>query len=153
MDDNRSTDGMRMRRRVLGDEHVDRAIAGTTPFSAPFQQHITEVAWGSVWTRDQLDHRTRSCLTLALLAALGHEEELAMHVRTAIRLGLTAEEIGEVLLHTSVYAGIPAANSAMRVAQHTLADLGVEEALPQPMHDTDTGPRPPAAPSDNEVTP
>jgi 4-carboxymuconolactone decarboxylase len=112
--------GMTVRREVLGDEHVDRAVAGTTPFTAPFQQFITRTAWGEVWTRPGLDRRTRSAITLALLAALGHEHELGMHVKAAIRNGLTEEEIAEVLLHTAVYAGVPAANRAFAVAQETL---------------------------------
>lgn len=112
--------GMTTRREVLGDEHVDRAVAGTTPFTAPFQQFITRTAWGEVWTRPGLDRRTRSAITLALLAALGHEHELGMHVKAAIRNGLTEEEIAEVLLHTAVYAGVPAANRAFAVAQETL---------------------------------
>jgi 4-carboxymuconolactone decarboxylase len=116
--------GMRVRREVLGDEHVDRAIDATTPFTAPFQEFITRGAWGSVWTRDGLDRRTRSCITLALLTALGHHEELAMHVRAALRNGLTADEIGEVLLHTAVYAGVPASTSAYKIAQQVLRDKG-----------------------------
>ena len=122
--------GMRVRRQVLGDAHVDRAQARTSPMTAPFQEFITRGAWGQVWTRPQLDRRTRSCLTLALLAALGHERELAMHVRAALRNGLDATEIAEVLLHTAVYAGVPAANAALAVAQETLAELGVPEAQP-----------------------
>ena len=122
--------GMAVRREVLGDAHVDRAQAGTSPMTAPFQDFITRTAWGGVWTRPQLDRRTRSCLTLALLAAGGHERELAMHVRAALRNGLDATEIAEVLLHTAVYAGVPAANAAMAVAQETLAELGVAEAQP-----------------------
>jgi 4-carboxymuconolactone decarboxylase len=114
---------MKVRREVLGDEHVDRAIAGTTEFTRPFQELLTEAAWGSVWTRDGLDRRTRSCVTLAVLTALRAYDELGMHVRAAIRNGLTADEIREVLLHTSVYAGVPAANSAFAVAQRTLAAL------------------------------
>ncbi|GAA1954921.1 4-carboxymuconolactone decarboxylase [Amycolatopsis minnesotensis] len=120
-------DGMRVRREVLGDEHVDAAMAKTTEFTAPFQDYITTAAWGSVWTRDGLDRRTRSCLTLALLTALHCHDELAMHVRAAIHNGLTPAEIGEVLLHTGVYAGVPAANKAFAVAQHTLAELGEDE--------------------------
>ncbi|MGW0521947.1 4-carboxymuconolactone decarboxylase [Crossiella sp. NPDC003009] len=123
MTDHRHTEGMRVRREVLGDAHVDRAVAGTTEFTAPFQDYITESAWGSVWTRDGLDRRTRSCLTLALLTALGHHEELALHVRAAVRNGLTAAEIGEVLLHTGVYAGVPAANAAYAVAQRVLREI------------------------------
>ncbi len=100
--------GMKVRRAVLGDAHVDRAIAATTEFTAPFQDFITRFAWGSVWTRDGLDRRTRSCITLAVLAALGRSEEIAMHVRGARANGLTPAEISEVLLHTAVYAGTPA---------------------------------------------
>ena len=112
-----------MRREVLGDEHVDRAQARTTDFTADFQDFITRCAWGEVWTRPGLDRRTRSAITLALLTALRAEEELAMHIRAAIRNGLTPDEIGEVLLHTAVYAGVPAANTAFQVAQRTLAEL------------------------------
>ena len=114
--------GMKARREVLGDEHVDRALAGATEFSTPFQDFITRYAWGAVWTREGLDRRTRSCITLALLAALGHEQELALHVRAARRNGLSDEEISEVLLHTAVYAGVPAANAAYAVAQRVLAE-------------------------------
>jgi 4-carboxymuconolactone decarboxylase len=117
--------GMEVRRAVLGDAHMDRATANATPFTQPFQDLITRYAWGGVWTRDGLDRRTRSCITLALLAALSHQEELALHVRAALRNGLTAEEIGEVLLHTAVYAGVPAANTAYRIAQDVLRDEGV----------------------------
>ncbi|WP_216215968.1 4-carboxymuconolactone decarboxylase [Amycolatopsis aidingensis] len=116
--------GMNVRREVLGDEHVDRALAGTTEFTAPFQEYITQAAWGSVWTRPGLDRRTRSCITLALLTALRCEDELAMHVRAAVQNGLSPEEIAEVLLHTAVYAGVPAANSAFGVANRTLGELG-----------------------------
>lgn len=112
--------GMEVRRAVLGDGHVDRAVANTTPLTAPFQDLITRYAWGSVWTRDGLDRRTRSAITLALLTALGHERELAMHVAAARRNGLTAEEIAEVLLHTAVYAGVPATNAALAIAQRVL---------------------------------
>ena len=114
--------GMKARREVLGDEHVDRALAGATEFSAAFQDFITRYAWGAVWTRAGLDRRTRSCITLAVLAALGHEQELALHVRAARRNGLSEEEISEVLLHTAVYAGVPAANAAYAVAQRVLAE-------------------------------
>jgi 4-carboxymuconolactone decarboxylase len=114
--------GMAVRREVLGDEHVDRARAATTPFTADFQDFITRYAWGSVWAREGLDRRTRSCLTLALLAALGREGELEMHTRAALRVGLSPEEIREVLLHTAVYAGLPAANSAFAVAQRVLEE-------------------------------
>jgi 4-carboxymuconolactone decarboxylase len=120
----RHADGMRVRREVLGDEHVDRAIEKTTPFTAPFQEYITRAAWGDVWTRPGLDRRTRSAITLAALTALHSEGEIAMHVRAALRNGLTADEIGEVLLHTAVYAGVPAANSAFAIAQRTLSEAG-----------------------------
>jgi len=120
--------GFTVRRQVLGDEHVDRSMANATPFSAPWQEFVTTVAWGQVWSRDGLDRRTRSLLTLALLTALHCENELAMHVRAAIRNGVTPAEITEVLLHTAVYAGVPAANSAFAVAQRTLTELGVPTA-------------------------
>ena len=123
--------GMTVRRQVLGDEHVDHAVDGTTAFSAPFQDLITRYAWGEVWARPGLDRRTRSAMTLALLTALHCENELAMHVRAALRNGLTAEEIGEVLLHTAVYAGVPAANAAFAIAQRTLAEAGVALAAPE----------------------
>ena len=109
--------GMEVRRAVLGDEHVDRATANATEFTAPWQEFITKHAWGAVWTRDGLDRRTRSAITLTALTALGREHEIAMHVRAALRNGLTREEIAEVLIHTSVYAGVPAANAAFAVAQ------------------------------------
>jgi 4-carboxymuconolactone decarboxylase len=120
MSDDRYEEGMRVRREVLGDEHVDRAIENTTEFTEPFQDFITRFAWGSVWTRDGLDRRTRSAITLAVLAALGCENELAMHVRAARTNGLSPEEIREVLLHTAVYAGVPAANAAFVIAQRVL---------------------------------
>ena len=121
--------GMQVRRSVLGDAHVDRATARTTDLTRPFQDFITRTAWGEVWSRPGLDRRTRSMLTLALLAALGHERELGLHVRAAVTNGLTVDEIGEVLLHTAVYAGVPASNTALAVAQQVLTDLGL---LPHP---------------------
>lgn len=128
MSDNLHEAGMKVRREVLGDAHVDRAVAGTTEFSAPFQEFITNMAWGSVWTREEeLGRRERSMITLAVLTALRAEDELAMHVRAALRNGLTAEEIREVLLHTAVYAGVPQANTAIAVAQRVLRDEGVIE--------------------------
>ena len=114
--------GMTVRREVLGDAHVDRAVEATTAFTAPFQDLITRYAWGSVWARDGLDRRTRSCITLAVLTALGCENEIALHVRAARTNGLTPEEISEVLLHTAVYAGVPAANAAYAIAQRVLAE-------------------------------
>ena len=111
---------MRVRREVLGDEHVDRALASSTDLTAAFQDFITRYAWGAVWAREGLDRRTRSAITLAALTALGHEPELELHIRAAIRNGLSEAEIAEVLLHTAVYAGVPAANAAFRVAQRVL---------------------------------
>lgn len=123
MDDQRRRDlGMTTRRAVLGDAHVDRATAATTGFTADFQDLITRYAWGEIWSRPGLDRRTRSCITLAMLAALSHDEELAMHVRAALGNGLSADDIKEVLLQVAVYAGVPAANRAFRVAQRALDD-------------------------------
>jgi 4-carboxymuconolactone decarboxylase len=121
MSDPASERGMRIRREVLGDEHVDGAVARTTPFTAAFQDFITRTAWGDVWARPGLDRRTRSCITLAVLTALRAEGEIAMHVRAAIRNGVSEDEIAEILLHTAVYAGVPAANAAFQVAQEALA--------------------------------
>ena len=112
--------GMEVRRAVLGDEHVDRAIARTTDFTADFQDLITRYAWGEIWTRPGLDRKTRSCITLTALVAGGHVHELAMHIRAALRNGLTPDEIKEVLLQTAVYCGVPAANWAFAVAQEVL---------------------------------
>jgi 3-oxoadipate enol-lactonase/4-carboxymuconolactone decarboxylase len=120
----RQEQGMQVRREVLGDEHVDRAVERTTPFTADFQDLITRYAWGEIWARPGLDRRTRSCITLATLVALGREEELAMHVRAALRLGLTPDEIKEVLLHSAIYCGVPAANGAFAVAQRVLDEVG-----------------------------
>src|SRR5438067_1064648 len=114
--------GMKVRREVLGDEYVDRAAANATELTAPFQEFITRYAWGSVWAREGLDRRTRSAITLAVLTALGREHELAMHVRAARTNGLSLEEIGEVLLQTAVYAGVPAANAAFAIAQRELGN-------------------------------
>jgi 3-oxoadipate enol-lactonase/4-carboxymuconolactone decarboxylase len=121
-DDERREQGMSARREVLGDEHVDRAIAGTTPFTADFQDLITRYAWGEIWSRPGLDRRTRSAITLTALTALGHDHELAMHVRAARRNGLTQKEIKEVLLHAAIYCGVPAANRAFSIAQDVLAE-------------------------------
>ena len=114
--------GMAVRRQVLGDAHVDGATARMDGFTEDFQRLITRYAWGEIWTRDGLDRRTRSCITLAMLATLGHHEELAMHVRAALRNGLTPDEIREVLLQVAIYAGVPAANAAFAVAQRTLGE-------------------------------
>jgi len=122
MSDDAYERGMRIRREVLGDEHVDRAIEGTTEHTAAFQDLITRYAWGEIWARPGLDRRTRSAITLTALVALGRFDELAMHVRAARRNGLTPDEIAEVLLQTAVYCGVPAANSAFHVFQRVLAD-------------------------------
>jgi 4-carboxymuconolactone decarboxylase len=117
MSNERYEGGMEVRRAVLGDAHVDRAIANTTDFTAPFQEFITNYAWGSIWAREGLDRKTRSAITLAVLTALGRENEIAMHVRGALTNGMSREEIGEVLLHTAVYAGVPVSNAAFAIAQ------------------------------------
>ena len=114
--------GLAVRRAVLGDEYVDRALARQDDFTAPFQDFITRYAWGDVWGRHGLDRRTRSCVTVALLAGLGHPAELAVHLRGALRNGVTVEELREVLLQTAVYAGVPAANTAFAVAQDVLGE-------------------------------
>lgn len=114
--------GIEIRRAVLGDEYVDAALAGQDEFTAPFQDFITRSAWGDVWARPGLDRRTRSCITVALLAALGHERELGIHLRGALRNGVTTDELREVLLQTAIYAGVPAANRAFAVAQEILAE-------------------------------
>jgi 4-carboxymuconolactone decarboxylase len=114
--------GMKVRREVLGDEHVDAAISRTTSFTADFQDLITRYAWGEIWSRQGLDRRTRSCITLMALLALGRLEELELHVRAARRNGLSEDEIKEVILHGAIYCGVPAANSAFAVAQRVLAE-------------------------------
>jgi 4-carboxymuconolactone decarboxylase len=119
--------GMKVRREVLGDEHVDRATARATEFSAPLQEYITRHAWGAVWTRDGLDRRTRSAVTLAVLTALGRQDEIGMHVEGALRNGLSPAEIAEVLLHTAVYAGVPAARSAFAVAEQAIDRASASE--------------------------
>ena len=118
----RHSAAMKVRREVLGDAHVDRAVARTTDFTADFQDLITRYAWGEIWTRPGLDRKTRSCITLTALVAQGQLEELAMHVRAALRNGLTPDEIKEVLLQTAIYCGVPAANAAFAVAQRVLAE-------------------------------
>lgn len=117
--------GMRVRREVLGDAHVDRAAAATTDFTRDFQELITAYAWGEIWTRSGLDRRSRSMITLTALIARGHHEELAMHVRAALRNGLTVEEIKEVLLQSAIYCGVPDANTAFRIASEVLAEEGL----------------------------
>jgi 4-carboxymuconolactone decarboxylase len=115
-------EGLRVRREVLGDAHVDRAVTQTDPFTSDFQDLITRYAWGSVWTRPGLDRRTRSVAVLTALIARGHWDELAMHVRAAVRNGLTPEEIAEVILQSAIYCGVPAANHAFAVARAALAE-------------------------------
>jgi 4-carboxymuconolactone decarboxylase len=121
-DEERKAAGMRVRREVLGDAHVDRAVANTTEFTADFQDFITRYAWGELWARPGLSRPQRSMVTMALLAGLGRHEELAMHVRAALRNGVTAAEIREVLLHVAVYAGVPAANHAFVIADKTIKE-------------------------------
>jgi 3-oxoadipate enol-lactonase/4-carboxymuconolactone decarboxylase len=119
-------DGMAVRRAVLGDTHVDRAVAATTEFTAEFQELITRYAWGTIWTRPGLDRRSRSLITLTALVARGHHEELAMHVRAARRNGLTNDEIKELLLQTAIYCGVPDANTAFRIASRVLTEYDAE---------------------------
>ena len=118
---------MTVRPELLGDDHVDRAVAGTSTFTADFQDLITRYAWGEVWSRPGLDRRTRSCITLTALVALGREDELEMHVRAALGNGLTPDEIGELLIQRAVYCGVPAANGAFAIAQRVI-DAGEGEA-------------------------
>ncbi|NRG16679.1 4-carboxymuconolactone decarboxylase [Rhizobiales bacterium] len=117
MSETRFETGMRTRRSVLGDAHVDRAEARKTPFDEPFQTLITEGAWGTVWASEALTKRERSLITIALLAALGHDEEVAMHCRATANTGATPEDVREALMHVAVYAGVPAANRALRIAK------------------------------------
>jgi 4-carboxymuconolactone decarboxylase len=126
----RSERGMKVRREVLGDEHVDRSVSATTPFTEPFQDLITRYAWGEIWSRPGLSRPERSLVTLAVLAALQHEQELAMHVKAALRNGLTPGQIQEVLLQVAVYAGVPVANRAFPIAQRALAEAA--EAAEEP---------------------
>jgi 4-carboxymuconolactone decarboxylase len=122
MDESRYDIGMRVRREVLGDAHVDRAKARQTSLDADFQRLITEMAWGTLWARPDLDRRTRSMITIGILAALGRADELALHIRATENTGVTPNEIAETLLHVAIYAGVPAANTAFAVAK---AELGV----------------------------
>jgi len=125
MDDTeRSVQGMTVRREVLGDAHVDRAVAATTPFTADFQSFITRYAWGDIWSRPGLSRAERSMVTLTALAVLRQDDELAMHLRAALRNGLSPDQIKEVLLQVAVYAGVPAANRAFAVAARVLAEAG-----------------------------
>jgi 4-carboxymuconolactone decarboxylase len=123
----RHAQGMATRRSVLGDAHVDRAEAAKTDFDAPFQELITEAAWGHVWSRPDWSKRDRSIVTIALLAALGQDEEVAMHVRATANTGATPEDIREALLHVAIYAGVPAANHAFKIVKKTYAEMGEEK--------------------------
>ena len=123
MDDKKFEQGMKVRREILGGSHVDRAEADKTPFDTDFQRFITETAWGSVWTRPGLDRRTRHLVTLAMLAALNREHELAIHIRASQNTGVTQEELKEVFMQVAIYAGVPAANTAFSVAKSVYAEL------------------------------
>ncbi len=130
-DQQRRAQGFGVRRRVLGDGYVDEALARTSAVTADFQDYLTRTAWGEIWSRPGLESKTRSLLTIALLTALGHDHELALHIRAAVQHnGVTPEEVAEVILHSSVYAGVPAANRAMSVAQKVLGELGYPQAAP-----------------------
>ena len=121
--------GMAIRRRVLGDAHVDRANAAKTPFDAPFQQLITDAAWGHVWARETIPLRERSMLTIALLAGLGNDHELAMHIRATERTGASRDDVMEALLHVAIYAGVPRANQAIKIAKETFAEMDRDAGL------------------------
>ncbi|MGB3502781.1 MAG: 4-carboxymuconolactone decarboxylase [Mesorhizobium sp.] len=120
--------GMATRRSVLGDAHVDRAEAAKSDFDAPFQEMITEAAWGHLWSREGLTKRERSIVTIALLAALGHDDEVAMHVRATANTGATREDVREALLHVAIYAGVPAANHAIRIAKRTFEEMDAKSS-------------------------
>ena len=120
MSEDQRQDGMQVRRQVLGDAHVDRAQGRRSPLTEEFQDLLTRYAWGEIWTRPGLDRRTRSCITIAMLVALGHGEELKLHLRGALNNGLTVDEIKEVLLQSAIYAGVPSANTAFRIAAEVL---------------------------------
>lgn len=136
MTDDLDRRGEAVRRRVLGDAHVDRAKANRTDFDRPFQDLITRSAWGSVWDRPDFTLRERSVITIALLAALGHYEELAMHVRATRNTGASEADIREALLHVAIYAGVPAANTAIRIARETLAEMAAAETATAPERET-----------------
>jgi 4-carboxymuconolactone decarboxylase len=131
-DESRFERGMRVRREVLGDEYVERTQAHQTDFDAVFQRFITEVAWGTLWARPTLDRRTRSLLTIAILAALGRHEELTLHLRASRTIGVVPEEIAEALMHVAVYAGVPAANSAFALAKRVLEPARADSGAVQP---------------------
>jgi 4-carboxymuconolactone decarboxylase len=122
-----SARGMRVRREVLGDDRVDASIARLSDFNRPFFDYLTRSVWGQVWSRETVDRRTRSCITLAILTALGREDEIALHTEVAVRNGLSPEEIVEVLLHSAVYAGVPNARGAMLIAERVLDELAASD--------------------------
>ncbi|CDN50744.1 4-carboxymuconolactone decarboxylase [Neorhizobium galegae] len=124
----RYAQGMKTRRAVLGDAHVNRALANQTPFDGPFQEMITEGAWGTVWSRPNWTKRERSMVTIALLAALGHHDEVAMHIRATANTGATKDDICEALMHVAIYAGVPAANHAFKIAKATYAEMDADKA-------------------------
>lgn len=115
-------DGMKVRREVLGDAHVDRSMANATSLDADFQRYITENVWGGIWTRDGLERQTRHLVTIGILAALGREHELELHLRSTINTGVTPEQLREVFMHVAAYAGVPAANSAFVIAKKILKE-------------------------------
>ena len=127
---NRYETGMKVRRHVLGDAHVDRAEAARTPFDTPFQTMITETAWGTVWASDGISPRERSMLTLALLAALGNFEEIPMHIRATARTGASRTDVLEAFQHVAIYAGVPRANHALKLAKQTYAEMDAESGAP-----------------------
>lgn len=127
MPDHRFEEGMRIRREVLGDDHVDRAEANKTAMDADFQRFIAETAWGAIWARPGLDRKTRHLITIAMMAALGKEHELAMHIRATPNTGVTPDEVKEVLMQVAIYAGVPAANTAMAIAKNVYLELAKEE--------------------------
>ncbi len=127
--------GMAVRRAVLGEDYVDAATATTTPFDRDFQTLITESAWGSVWSRSALSRRERSMITIALLAGLGHYDELAMHVRATKNTGATMSDVREALLHVAVYAGVPAANHAFQIAKRVYSETARDGSDPEPLEE------------------
>ena len=131
-DPSRYDTGLSVRRAVLGDAHVDRAVAATSAFDAPFQQFITETAWGTLWAGADLDRRTRSLVTIGILAALGRQEELALHLRATANTGASPAEVREALMHVAVYAGVPAANAAMALAKTILVPAAGATASEEP---------------------
>jgi 4-carboxymuconolactone decarboxylase len=135
MSDEQFERGMKVRREVLGDRHVDRAEANKTAFDAEFQRFITEMAWGDVWSRPQLDRRTRHLVTIAMLAALGKETELRMHIHATQNTGVTPEDLKEVFHQVAVYAGVPAANTAFAIAKNVYAEITEENSQPEADHD------------------